>query len=624
MYRSRQVIILFTATIFLPVLLSACNPAQEINVPCSVADLIQAINTANANSNATVLNLPTDCVYPFTDADNSDGGHGANALPIITTDIRINGNDAWLERTSDAIRDFRFFLITDTGSLSIDNMSLVGGRNMAVADEIDPGGGAIYNEGALTLSHVLLQGNWHQANGGAIFNAGILFIDDDSRFEENRASNGGAIFNADYQHIPITIYNSSFLTNLAFHEGGAIYNRSAEAEFIIGNVDFRHNTSAYDGGAIYAEDGRFTIAGSDFQWNGVFPGMPPGPPLDTVLPDNGGAVYIENGSFDISRALFGFNQCSENGGAIYNLNGTLSLHDEITFRFNTAGFLLAVGYQGHGGAIYNEAGILNIVQAYFLHNTAGGGADGGAIFNQGLAAIQESAFEANSAYHGGAVMNRGQLSATNVSFSANAVSQNGANIYNNNDLSLSFVTLEAGSADRGNSIFQSAGSTLIKNSILDSGTFVQNCDIAGGSFMALGENIDDVGDCPGILTHADPLLDIFTNNGGFTPTFALLPGSPAIDGASSCTDVGGNPVGFDQRHADRVFISGLCDIGAYEAESQLFPAPSPQPMHIEATETPTPTPTVVVGCLVQQTREGDTLCVVPCPEGAVPGDPCTP
>jgi hypothetical protein len=63
----------------------------------------------------------------------------------------------------------------------------------------------------------------------------------------------------------------------------------------------------------------------------------------------------------------------------------------------------------------------------------------------------------------------------------------------------------------------------------------------------------------GNVTGVDPLLGPLADNGGPTPTRALLPGSAAIDAANPnpnrCTIT-------DQRGVAR---SGRCDIGAYEA-----------------------------------------------------------
>jgi hypothetical protein len=63
------------------------------------------------------------------------------------------------------------------------------------------------------------------------------------------------------------------------------------------------------------------------------------------------------------------------------------------------------------------------------------------------------------------------------------------------------------------------------------------------------------------------------NNGGPTQTYALLPGSPAIDqippGINGC----GTSVSTDQRGVSRPQGSG-CDIGAYELSVPPTPNPS--------------------------------------------------
>jgi hypothetical protein len=59
-------------------------------------------------------------------------------------------------------------------------------------------------------------------------------------------------------------------------------------------------------------------------------------------------------------------------------------------------------------------------------------------------------------------------------------------------------------------------------------------------------------------------------HGGFTPTHALVPGSPAIDaGGTDCTDATGAPLLADQRGQPRLVDgdgdgTATCDIGAFE------------------------------------------------------------
>ncbi len=102
-------------------------------------------------------------------------------------------------------------------------------------------------------------------------------------------------------------------------------------------------------------------------------------------------------------------------------------------------------------------------------------------------------------------------------------------------------------------------------------------NVAGNLVSADYNLIDDTNgvQITGSIGHTilgqDPLLGPLKNNGGFTPTMALLPGSPAIDkGASfgSLTDQRGSPRLFDFSGIVNV-IDGT-DIGAYELNPPIL------------------------------------------------------
>ena len=89
--------------------------------------------------------------------------------------------------------------------------------------------------------------------------------------------------------------------------------------------------------------------------------------------------------------------------------------------------------------------------------------------------------------------------------------------------------------------------------------------------------------CGSVSISADPLLGSLQDNGGFTQTMALLPGSPAIDAGDNA-----NCPATDQRGVTRPQGSG-CDIGAYEYEASIVPTPTFTPTDT-ATSIPTFTP----------------------------------
>jgi autotransporter family porin len=63
------------------------------------------------------------------------------------------------------------------------------------------------------------------------------------------------------------------------------------------------------------------------------------------------------------------------------------------------------------------------------------------------------------------------------------------------------------------------------------------------------------------------MLGPLADNGGPTPTHALLSGSPAIDRipVEDCVDADGLPVTEDQRGEPRPAGDG-CDVGAFEVQ----------------------------------------------------------
>ncbi len=110
-----------------------------------------------------------------------------------------------------------------------------------------------------------------------------------------------------------------------------------------------------------------------------------------------------------------------------------------------------------------------------------------------------------------------------------------------------------------------SASLTLKNTIIahNTGGLWKNCN-GSGTVTSQGYNLSDDYTCgtwftaSSDLNNTDPLLGPLQNNGGPTPTHALLPGSPAINAGSNA----GCPA-TDQRNVFRP-QGGACDIGAFE------------------------------------------------------------
>lgn len=238
---------------------------------------------------------------------------------------------------------------------------------------------------------------------------------------------------------------------------------------------------------------------------------------------NGGAsVLINNSLIDSNSA--------QNGGGIF----AIGFNEVVTINSST----LSHNYAGDGGAAFIDG----FSQFNFINSTASGNiaffGSGGAFEFTGFSIdhLQNSTISDNYTYTpwGGAVQGD---NAASIFLGSTIVAGNGYN----QDLSGGF---EVGQ------IFNSNGNNLIGNT--DNSDFPntqQSTDITGTGVNPI-----------------DPLLGPLADNGGPTPTQALLSDSPAIGNGS-------NPdsLATDQRGDPRESNNGHTDIGAYQSPDTLTP-----------------------------------------------------
>ncbi|GIW45409.1 MAG: hypothetical protein KatS3mg077_2691 [Candidatus Binatia bacterium] len=404
--------------------------------------------------------------------------------------------------------------------------------------------------------------------GGAIFNGGTLTIEN-CTFSENSADwvSGGAICN--FSGGTLTIVNSTFSQNSA-STGGAIANWEG-ATLTIRNSAFSGNSAGWGGamtnwGTLAIENS--ALSGNRAEFGGA------------ISNATGGTLTIANTTFSANSALLG-------GGAIFN-GGVLTIHNSIL-----GGNWVTNGEEGYsGGAIFNE-GTLTVENSFLSRNSAGD--TGGGIANRATLVVRQTAFASNEANRGGAVFNDGDVVLLNTTFWANgrasgrrATSRGGA-LYNvaGKTARLAHLTFVGNLAEAGGgALYVEEGSQVrIKNSLVADSPEGGNCH---GPLLLYGTNFSTDQTCNRftLVSSAALALGPLADNGGASPTHALLAGSIAMDAASDCTDIDGNPVATDQRGAARP-VGARCDAGAYEAGGEAEPAPT--------RPTPIPTPTPVSG-----------------------------
>jgi hypothetical protein len=172
----------------------------------TVSVLIADINAANTagGTNTISLTAPTTSPYLFTAVNN--GTNGGNLLPVIAANdsLTIVGNGDTIERsTASGTPSFRLLDVAAGASLTLGNMTLQGG--LASGSGISADGGAIDNQGALTLNGVTVQNNIAQgapptrssagqnAAGGGIYSSASLTLEGSTTVQNNQALGGSSV-----------------------------------------------------------------------------------------------------------------------------------------------------------------------------------------------------------------------------------------------------------------------------------------------------------------------------------------------------------------------------------------------------------------------------------------------
>jgi len=264
---------------------------------CSLRDAINAANGKPVSGST--------CTTAGTGGDRIEFALGGTvalsaSLPNITdSDLTISGPQNVPGITIDGQDAVQLFHVAKRATLTLEFLTLSGGNAGY--------GGAIANEGTLSVSYSTLAENHASDGGGAIFNNNQLIVTN-STFSANKTSGrfivfGGAIFNGD---------KSAFVT--------------VDAVSKITNVTFSDNVAD------------------------------PGDSLQRVLP---GAIYTSSGKVYIKGSLFSGNtqkNCLQvRTGAI--IDGGFNIADDNTCQFITGSNSVVVdsvgldpsGLQNHGG-----------------------------------------------------------------------------------------------------------------------------------------------------------------------------------------------------------------------------------------------------------------------------------
>jgi hypothetical protein len=611
------VLILFVALMMVPtdtraaVITVNCNDNDTACVGCTLYNAIVSHNTRTA--------------YPF---GRCRAGSGDDIIDILVDKIVRPGgtlppiretnrqtNKVLIRSDKNSLVDLvgTYFTVEQESTLELDNIAITvgaeGARNArslitnnggtVIIDDgnftnngIDPpsSGGVIANyQGRVIIrklhSSVRPTVVLHDSvarQGGAIYNDGgtVTFesrtkpeINGDAECEGNSALDGSCIFTRDGT---VSITSRVLIHSNQGQKGGR-------------------------GGALAAENSRITIAGALLAANKE--------PNNLGSGGLGGAIYLD------SRSVLNFSDggCTDNharlGGCIYSEGGLVTLDNmNCTTNFALEGGCVRTGPAVGGrlaisnsGIIRNQATSVSLGGGLFIENTAvtitssliarngagvyrdGGSGAGGGIF--GITTNHASPTEItmvgttladNTASNLGAgieLENFSSLTAVNSTFANQGPANDPVHGLHFNN---SFVNLISTTLSLAPLSVEGVVEGEVRNSILaDSGLCVGNIFDGGHNlqFPAPGAG------CGTSIPVLDPKLDPhgLEDNGGPTPTIALLPDSPAIDVVPlmECTDQNGQPLTTDQRGAPRPAPGHhACDSGAYEYQDAAVSPPA--------------------------------------------------
>ena len=464
----------------------------------------------------------------------------------INKDITIDGKG----HTIDAKNLGRIFSIGEGFTVTLTNATLINGK----ATE----GGAIYNDGSLTLSDVKLSDNAADSYGGAVFNNGELVVSDsvfDSNDIVNRGSasvdyGGAAIYN--WKEGTLKVTNSNFINNIKNYKNG---DNLVGAIATIGNAtvsgsNFVNNSGRW-GGAISATGAELRKNSSTLTVS------------NTIFKDNSalyaGAVYIWGSNYNITDCVFDNNTAFGKGNMTPNNNNGGALVVSQVSRFNEpitgtiSGSKFTNNKAQYGGAAYFNKGFVTITDSVFENNiaTAEGGAVGfsHASVKDLVVSINNSSFVGNKAPVAGAIFTNVDSKITNSNFINNSAAKIGGAICNVNDLTVEnskFVNNTPQAIHNSKELHLGIETfTDLQNAIgLVDGILTLDSDIAmtddeaAGFVNGVAINKDIVIDGKGHTIDAKNLGRIFSIGEGFTVTLtnATLINGKATEGGAIYND----------------------------------------------------------------------------------------
>ncbi|WP_157975969.1 choice-of-anchor Q domain-containing protein [Lewinella sp. IMCC34191] len=419
-------------------------------------------DASGSGSEFMVMNTKITGNIVYDTPGNGGGIHIGGDGSLSVTGGIVNDNQAGAEGGG---------IWNNTGTLTVSGTTFRG--NVAMGDDADQGGGALYNNGGGTIS-----------------------LSDGVTIESNKAtgtsgSGGGILNNID---ATLTISNARIALNEANRAGGGIEDASGSGSMVTitdskinDNVVF--NAPGNGGGIHIGSDGDLMITGSSVDMN--------------KAGAEGGGIWNGAGTLTVSNTLVRMNEAmgddaDQGGGGLYNNgNGNIIVKDNARILDNKA-----TGTAGSGGGILNNTGATLTVMDSEVSgneaNRAGGGIED-ASGSASMVEITDTDFENNRVNfapgNGGAIHvgSDGNLTISGGMVSGNSAGQEGGGLWNSvGTMTVYGVKFHDNVAegddadDGGGALFNNGGTMIVEDAYVHQNLATGTSGSGGGLFSTGG------------------------------------------------------------------------------------------------------------------------------------------
>jgi CSLREA domain-containing protein len=262
-------------------------------------------------------------------------GAGLERILDVFANVSLNVHDVMLRNGAPAAgRRGGAIVVLAGGSMALKSVDIQNNRTSDGPDRI-PEGGAIYNDGMMTLDNALVRNNTAGGNdgsGGGIFNSGTMTLKG-SRVSGNSAT------------------GRTTVPNPVAKGGGGIFNSGTMS---MTDTTVTNNSTNWRGGGLAALGGTVTIVRSTFSANRAVHGAG----IDTGSNTTATNVTISG------------NNATMNGGALFS-SATNTVLTNVTIALNNSDS--DANGTGDGGGIFVSAGVTRLRNSLFHDNKDLGG-----------------------------------------------------------------------------------------------------------------------------------------------------------------------------------------------------------------------------------------------------------